>query len=106
MPNIEYSVNKSELDSIGIESGSFFEGWPKKPNEEVMRKSIMDADYAVLAIDRKESRLIGYITAVSDNVLSAYIPFLEVVAKYQKQGIGHTLVNSVKMSRTLRMTPE
>ena len=37
----------------------------------------------------------GYITAISDNVLSAYIPFLEVVPSYQKQGIGHELVKQI-----------
>ena len=45
-----------------------------------------------LLLIKKNKKLVGYITAISDNVLSAYIPFLEVGEKYQKQGIGHILV--------------
>lgn len=33
----------------------------------------------------------GFITAISDEVLSAYIPFLEVLPEYQRQGIGRKL---------------
>jgi len=35
---------------------------------------------------------VGYITALSDRVLAAYIPFLEVEKSYRHQGIGHALV--------------
>ena len=33
-----------------------------------------------------------YVTAISDGVLSAYIPLLEVLPEYQGQGIGTELV--------------
>jgi len=39
--------------------------------------------------------LVGYITALSDGVLSACIPFLEVIPEYQKQGIGQALVTEM-----------
>ena len=46
----------------------------------------------IIAFDKKENRAAGFITAVSDGVLSAYIPLLEVLPEYQNQGIGRELV--------------
>lgn len=87
---ILYSNNKADLEGKII--SDFFHGWPKPPSTEVLIKSIESADFIVLAIDTDTQQLVGYITAISDNVLSAYIPFLEVIPAYQKQGIGHELV--------------
>ena len=91
--NIVYSTDKNDLTSLKIEN--FFAGWPHKPSEEILRKSIVNADYVVLAIDKNKKRLVGYITALSDTVLSAYIPFLEVEKEYQGQGLGSTLVKKM-----------
>ena len=44
----------------------------------------------VIAID--ELHVVGYVTAVSDGVLSAFIPFLEVLPTHQHQGIATELV--------------
>ena len=41
----------------------------------------------------------GFVNAVSDRTLSAYIPLLEVLPSYQKMGIGSELVK--RMLRTL-----
>lgn len=91
--NIKYSIKKKDI--IGLEMEGFFEGWPKKPSKKVLQKSIENAGYVVLAIDTEKNKLIGYITALTDDVLSAYIPFLEVEKNYQKQGIGRTLVKKM-----------
>ena len=40
----------------------------------------------------KTSQVVGFITAISDGVLSAYIPLLEVLPSFQGQGIGKHLV--------------
>ena len=45
-------------------------------------------------------QVIGYINAISDGVLVAYIPHLEVLPAYQGQGIGSELVR--RMLDTLR----
>lgn len=90
---IIYSTNKEDLSRL--ETSGFFEGWPSKPNEEVLKKSITGASYVVLAVDEEEKKLIGYITALSDNALSAYIPFLEVLPGYQHQNIGSKLVEEM-----------
>lgn len=91
--DIQYSTNKDDIKKLTLEG--FFEGWPNKPNQDVLRMSIENAGYVVLAIDTEKNILVGYITAITDNILSAYIPFLEVKKIYQKQGIGHTLVTKL-----------
>lgn len=93
MKNITYSIDKNDLKNLDIQN--FFEGWPNKPDENILRKSIENATYTVLAIDAENNKLAGYITALSDNVLSAYIPFLEVRPEYQHNRIGHTLVKKI-----------
>lgn len=92
-PEISYSKNTSALD--GLDLSGFFYGWPQKPNETTLRTSIQCADYVVLAIDRKKNKLVGYITAITDHVLVAYIPFLEVEKHYQRRGIGRILLDTL-----------
>lgn len=91
--NIIYSTKKEDTEDLEVTG--FFEGWPNKPSGEVLKASIENAGYVVLAIDTENNKLVGYITALTDRVLSAYIPFLEVEKSYQKQGIGMTLVKKM-----------
>ena len=37
--------------------------------------------------------MVGFVTAITDHVQSAFIPLLEVLPEYQNQGIGTELVN-------------
>ena len=39
--------------------------------------------------------VVGFVTAVSDGVLSAYIPLLEVLPEYQDRGIGSELMRRI-----------
>ena len=41
---------------------------------------------------------VGFINAISDGVLSAYIPLLEVIEAYQGQGIGIELLHRMTHS--------
>jgi ribosomal protein S18 acetylase RimI-like enzyme len=71
-------------------AGGFFVDWPVRPTPqrhlELLRRS-----YAVeLALDR--AQVVGFATAISDGVVSAYIPLLEVLPDYQGQGIGTELI--------------
>jgi ribosomal protein S18 acetylase RimI-like enzyme len=45
----------------------------------------------VLAVDCESDRVVGFITAITDGTLSAYIPFLEVIPSHRHQGLGHEL---------------
>ena len=73
----------------------FFVGWPNPPSSEVHLKLLKKSSHVVLAIDEGSQQVIGFITANSDGILSAYIPFLEVLPAYQGQGIGQQLVQEM-----------
>jgi len=69
----------------------FFVGWTNPPSPKTHLRLLANSDKVVLAIDDKSSNVVGFITAISDDVLSAYIPFLEVLPDYQCRGIGQEL---------------
>jgi GNAT superfamily N-acetyltransferase len=69
----------------------FFVGWPNRPAPETHLRLLEGSDHVVLALD-DAGRVVGFITAISDGVLSAYIPLLEVLPEYQGRGIGGDLV--------------
>lgn len=71
----------------------FFVGWPNPPSPEVHLRLLHQSDAVVLAVDDTTGAVVGFITAITDGVLSAYIPFLEVLPPYQHQRIGQALVN-------------
>lgn len=70
----------------------FFVNWPNPPSVQKHYELLKNSYKIVLAIDDKEDIVVGFITAISDGVLSAYIPLLEVLPAYQKVGIGAKLV--------------
>ena len=70
----------------------FFVGWPNPPVPGTLLKILQQSGEIVLAVDTETSQLIGFINAVTDGVLSAYIPLLEVLPEYQHRGIGRKLV--------------
>jgi ribosomal protein S18 acetylase RimI-like enzyme len=51
-----------------------------------------------VAIDDEINKAVGFITAISDGVISAYIPLLEVLPDYQGKGIGKELVSRMLAS--------
>jgi len=73
----------------------FFVGWPNPPSPETHLEVLKNSDAVVLAIAEETGAVIGFITAISDRVLSAYIPLLEVLPAYQHQGIGKQLVQKM-----------
>lgn len=70
----------------------FFAGWPNPPSPETHLAILRRSNAVVLAIDEEAGRVIGFINALSDGVLSAFIPLLEVLPAYQGCGIGSELV--------------
>jgi hypothetical protein len=51
-----------------------------------MLSLLAGSDHVVLAIDKASGDVVGFITALSDGVLCAYISFLEVVPGYRQRG--------------------
>ena len=78
----------------------FFVNWPNPPSPEVHLKLLNNSSHIVLAIEENSNQIVGFITAISDSVLSAYIPFLEVLPSHQGKGIGLELVQ--RMFATLK----
>lgn len=74
----------------------FYRGWPNAPSIEKQWKLLQNSTYIVLAIDEGTNRIVGFITAISDEVLAAYIPLLEVLPEYQKKGIGEKLISKMR----------
>lgn len=84
---------KVSLDGITAEMlQGFFVGWPSPPNPETHLRLLQNSYKVVVAMDEESNKVIGFISAISDGVLSAYIPFLEVLPEYQSKGIGKDLV--------------
>ena len=77
------------IESVTAENlCGFFVGWPNPPSPATHLEILRNSSLVVLAIDSETGDVVGFITAISDGVLSAYIPLLEVLPGYQKQGIG------------------
>src|SRR6185295_14882960 len=90
VPMIEYRDTPeglTEHDLVG-----FFEGWPSPPSSETHLRLLRQSAAVVLAVDSSSGHVVGFISAVSDGVLAAYIPFLEVLPAYRRQGVGSELV--------------
>ncbi|QOY35465.1 GNAT family N-acetyltransferase [Anaerobacillus isosaccharinicus] len=87
---------KSSLEGISEKMlTGFFVGWPNPPAPATHLKLLKNSSHIVLAIDEKTEQVVGFITAISDGVLSAYIPLLEVLPDYQKREIGKQLVSQM-----------
>ncbi|MBK8051295.1 MAG: GNAT family N-acetyltransferase [Anaerolineales bacterium] len=87
---MEYVASVEKVTEVQLQG--FFVGWPNPPAPATHLRLLGCSDYVVLAIDAVTGRVVGFITAISDGVLSAYIPLLEVLPDYQGQGIGEELV--------------
>ena len=70
----------------------FFVGWPDPPSREAHLSLLKNSAYVVLAVDDADQNVVGFVTAIADGVLAAYVPLLEVLPAYQGQGIGSELM--------------
>ena len=80
-------------DISGLKRGDmdgFFEGWGNPPSAGKRIKILQNSDFVILAYDGE--KLAGFINAISDKTLCAYIPLLEVLPEFRGQGIGRELV--------------
>ncbi|MGG4397069.1 GNAT family N-acetyltransferase [Paenibacillus thiaminolyticus] len=71
----------------------FFVDWPNPPAPDTHLRLLKQSSKVILAVDDTANRVVGFITAISDGILSAYIPLLEVLPAYKNKGIGKELVN-------------
>lgn len=87
-------IYTNSLEGISAEMlHGFFVDWPSPPNPQTHLRILEKSSNIILAIDEKANAVIGFITAISDGVLSAYIPLIEVLPQYKNEGIGKELVS-------------
>ena len=85
-----------QSDLIGISAAQlegFFVKWPDPPSPATHLRILEGSAFVVLALE--DGRVIGFVTAISDGVLSAYISLLEVLPEYQGRGVGRELMTRV-----------
>ena len=85
---IEYVETVDGVEAQHLEG--FFVGWPQPPSPERGLKLLQGSDHVVLA--REPERVVGFVTAISDGALSAYVPLLEVLPTHQGRGIESELM--------------
>ncbi len=86
-------IYQDNLNNLNPEMlNDFFEGWKTFPSKEKHFKILQNSEFKILAIDDDTKNVVGFINAISDGVLSVYIPLLEVIPEYKNKGIGTELV--------------
>jgi ribosomal protein S18 acetylase RimI-like enzyme len=87
-------IYTDSLEGITVDHlrGGFFAGWSRPLTPEIHLRTLRGATGVALALDATTENVVGYITMISDGVLSAFIPNIEVLAAYQGQGIGSELM--------------
>lgn len=90
---IRYQVTCENISAEQLTG--FFKHWhnPRTPAEHL--KILQGSDYIVLAIDERNERVVGFVTALTDGVQAAFIPLLEVLSDYRNGGIGSELMRRV-----------
>ncbi|GAA5514983.1 hypothetical protein Dcar01_03747 [Deinococcus carri] len=70
----------SRLDGIApAQLGGFFEGWPNPPAPATLHR-LLSRSYRISLAVEEDGQVVGFAQAISDGVLSAFIPLLEVHA--------------------------
>ena len=85
---IAYQLNLTGISAAQLEG--FFVGWPDPPSPDTHLRILENSAHVVLALEG--GRVIGFVSAISDGVLSVYISLLEVLPDHQGRGAGRELM--------------
>ncbi len=89
-------VYQSNLDGISAaQLEGFFVGWPNPPLPGTHLRILENSASIVLALEGDQ--VSGFVSAISDGVLSAYISLLEVLPSHQGRGVGRELMTRMKV---------
>jgi len=83
---ISDNIKPGELDC-------FFRGWKSPPSLKMKEKLLNGSDLIVTA--REDGNLVGFVTAISDGAMHAFISLVEVLETHQGKGIGSHLMRRV-----------
>lgn len=89
---IHYQTTLDDVHASQLQG--FFEGWPNPPTPETLLCILRGSQSRCLA-RLPDGTVVGFVTALSDGVLSAYIPLLEVRPEWRGRGIASRLVELV-----------
>ena len=73
----------------------FFDGWISPPSKETHLKILKNSYSVIIAIDDSKDKVVGFVTAISDEILASHISLLEVLPEYRNRGIGTELFNRI-----------
>lgn len=73
----------------------FFVGWELRPSATALLSHLERSYRCTVALDVAGDRVVGFATAVSDGLLCAYIPLVEVLPGWRERGIGTELVRGL-----------
>lgn len=88
---IRYADSIENISAEMLEG--FFVGWSNPPSRETLLKILGNSYVVIVAVDDSKEKVIGLINAISDGVLCAHIPLVEVLPQYRSKGIGKELVS-------------
>ncbi|MEU0879518.1 GNAT family N-acetyltransferase [Lentzea sp. NPDC005914] len=88
---ITYSTGTDDLTEADL--AGFFVGWPGPPSA-AQHLAVLRGSYRVV-IARSDGAVVGFVNMISDGVLTAFVPWLEVLPSFQGQGIGTELMRRV-----------
>lgn len=69
----------------------FFEGWPNPPTPDTLHRLLASSYRISLAVE-ESGRVVGIAQAISDGVLTAFVPMLEVLPESRGRGLGTALM--------------
>ncbi len=75
---IHYTEDAADVDASMLTG--FFVGWPRRPSAAQHLDVLRGSFRVMLAIDDATDRVAGFVNMISDGVLTAFIPWLEVRA--------------------------
>jgi GNAT superfamily N-acetyltransferase len=85
---------RGDLDGVTADrlGGGFFEGWPDPPTPERHLGHLQGCEAVELAVDEGTGDVVGFVSAVGDGGMVAFVPLLEVLPAWRGQGIGTELM--------------
>lgn len=86
-----FSTNDIQPDQLT----GFFVGWSNPPTPETHLRLLQNSAEVILALDQEINQIVGFVSAITDGVLTAYISLLEVLPAYQGRGIGYELMHQM-----------
>ncbi|HEU0303212.1 MAG TPA: GNAT family N-acetyltransferase [Gaiellaceae bacterium] len=87
---VEYTTELAGVEPEHLHG--FFEGWPSPPSPERHLEILRGSYRVVIAREVGSPQVVGFVNALSDGHLSAFVPLLEVLPSHRGQGIGTELV--------------